>query len=219
MEKTLLTKEQQIILKEISGNEFLANNFYFTGGTVLAEYYLHHRLSDDLDFFSPNKFDSQTLFTFLTNLSKKHNFTYQTQFIDPTYICILNFPENLTLKLDFAYYPYPRLEKGPAYGNLRIDSLTDIAVNKLLSILQRTEVKDYVDLHFLLKKLSIWDLITGVKTKFNQEVEPLILASHFTLAENFVYLPRMIIPLDLPDLKEFFLVQAEKMGKNFTTGI
>lgn len=216
MEKTLLTKEQQIILKEISGNEFLAGNFYFTGGTVLAEYYLHHRLSDDLDFFSQNKFDSQTLFTFLTSLSKKHNFTYQTQFVDPTYICILNFPENLTLKLDFAYYPYPRLEEGSAYGNLQVDSLTDIAVNKLLSILQRTEVKDYVDLYFLLKKFTVWDLITGVKAKFNQEVEPLILASHFVLAENFTYLPRMVIPVELSEVRDFFLKEAEKMGGKVT---
>lgn len=216
MEKTLLTKEQQIILKEIGGNEFLADNFYFTGGTALAEYYLHHRLSDDLDFFSPNKFDSQTLFTFLTDLSKKLGFTFQTQFTDPTYICILNFRENLTLKLDFAYYPYPRLEEDSAYGNLQVDSLTDIAVNKLLAIIQRTEVKDYVDLYFLLKKFTVWDLITGVEAKFNQEVEPLILASHFVLAENFTYLPRMIIPVELSEVREFFLKEAEKLGEKVT---
>lgn len=27
------------------------NNFYLTGGTALSRAYLHHRFSDDLDFF------------------------------------------------------------------------------------------------------------------------------------------------------------------------
>ena len=154
--------------------------------------------------------------TFLKDLSKKENFTYQTQFIDPTYICTLNFQGNLTLKLDFAYYPYPRLEKGSTYNNLQVDSLTDIAANKLLSILQRTEVKDYVDLFFLLKKFTLWDLTAKVEKKFNQEIDLLVLASHFTLAEDFTYLPKMIVPTELQEIKEFFLKEAEKMGRNST---
>ncbi|MFH1233514.1 MAG: nucleotidyl transferase AbiEii/AbiGii toxin family protein [Patescibacteria group bacterium] len=32
----------------------MCSNFYLTGGTALAEFYLHHRLSEDLIFF-PSK--------------------------------------------------------------------------------------------------------------------------------------------------------------------
>ena len=30
----------------------LAKSYYLAGGTALAEYYLHHRKSEDLDFFT-----------------------------------------------------------------------------------------------------------------------------------------------------------------------
>lgn len=89
----------------------------------------------------------------------------------------------------------------------------DISVNKLLTITQRAEVKDFVDLFFLLKKFTVWDLIEGVKSKFKMETEPLTLASHFILAEDFDFLPRMIVPLTLTDLKNFFLLQAKSLGK------
>ena len=41
--------------------------------------------------------------------------------------------------------------------NLEIDSLLDIAVNKILTLSSRAEVKDFVDLYFLLQKFSLWD--------------------------------------------------------------
>jgi len=38
-------------LGEISQYEPLTKQFYFTGGTVLSEFYLKHRLLEDIDFF------------------------------------------------------------------------------------------------------------------------------------------------------------------------
>ena len=66
----ILTKEQQIILSEISKNPFF-NDFYFTGGTALSAFYLKHRYSEDLDFFSENKFDSHRVENIIDGLSKK----------------------------------------------------------------------------------------------------------------------------------------------------
>ena len=51
-------KSQQILtpLQKESLNIFFslpeANNFYLTGGTALAAFYLQHRLSEDLDIFT-----------------------------------------------------------------------------------------------------------------------------------------------------------------------
>jgi len=53
----ILTPIQKQVLNQIKKSAFLRNNFYFTGGTVLSEFYLQHRYSDNLDFFSENKFD------------------------------------------------------------------------------------------------------------------------------------------------------------------
>jgi hypothetical protein len=39
-------------------------DFYLTGGTALAEFYLQHRLSEDLDFFSEQEVESQAIAVF-----------------------------------------------------------------------------------------------------------------------------------------------------------
>ena len=38
-----------------------AAHFYLSGGTALAAYYLNHRASDDLDFFSEQDFPTTTV--------------------------------------------------------------------------------------------------------------------------------------------------------------
>ena len=51
MEKmSILTPTQKQILDQIGKSQFITSNFYFTGGTVLSEFYLKHRFSEDLDF-------------------------------------------------------------------------------------------------------------------------------------------------------------------------
>ena len=50
--KEILTLRQRTFLDFICQEEYICKNFYFTGGTVLAAFYLSHRLSEDLDFFN-----------------------------------------------------------------------------------------------------------------------------------------------------------------------
>ena len=71
----ILTKEQQIILDVVKKSEFLQSNFYFTGGTALSAFYLKHRSSDDLDFFSQERFDQQTIFTLVQDWSREYKST------------------------------------------------------------------------------------------------------------------------------------------------
>jgi len=213
-QNSILTETQKLILAEISQNKELSDQFYFTGGTALSEVYLKHRYSDDLDFFTPSRFETQSIFTFLNLMGKKYQFSIQAQYVDPVYICNLSFQQGEMLRLDFGYYPYKQLKTPGRYLDINVDSLFDLTVNKVLSVTQRTEVKDYVDLYFLLERFALSELIDGVKIKFNSEIDPLILASHFMLAEDFKFLPRMIKPLTLPTLHDFFIKQAQKLGVN-----
>ncbi len=48
----ILTAEQKAFLDLVSQEKYLCERFYFTGGTALAEFYLQHRPSEDLDLFS-----------------------------------------------------------------------------------------------------------------------------------------------------------------------
>lgn len=208
------TREQELILDEIKKNEFLRSHFYFTGGTALSAVYLNHRYSDDLDFFTPLKFDSRIIFTILSEWSNIHHFTFTSNFIEVVYVFLLTFKNKEQLKVDFSYYPYKKIEKEIVIDGIRIDSLFDIAVNKLFTITQRTEVKDFVDLYFLLRKFTIWDLREGVKAKFNEDLEPLIIGADFLKVESFEYMPKMILPLTLKELQSFFQQQAQNIGMN-----
>lgn len=57
----ILTKNQQALLHLVAGNGYLRDRFYFTGGTALSAYYLKHRYSDDLDFFSESEVETVPL--------------------------------------------------------------------------------------------------------------------------------------------------------------
>jgi len=209
---SILTKNQQLILDKIAADETLCRHFYFSGGTALSEYYLQHRYSDDLDFFSPEKFESQAIFTKFSSWSGEYGFSFKPEFIDPAYMIFCQFPEG-ELKIDFVYYPFLRLEKERKKDSeLAVDSLLDIAVNKLFTLTQRTEIKDLVDLYYLLKEYSVWDLASGVKKKFKVEIDPLLIASDFLAVEDFDYLPKMIKPLKLLDLKTFYCDLAKKLS-------
>jgi predicted nucleotidyltransferase component of viral defense system len=210
---SLLTKEQQSIYSEIAKNEYIRSNFYFTGGTALSSYYLQHRYSDDLDFFSEKEFNTQAIFNFIGEMAKKYNFTFESRFEEVVYIFDLIFTDGYKLKLDFSFYPYKQLEKGDLIENLPIDSLFDIATNKIVTVSQRNDVKDFVDLYYLLQKFSLWDLISAAKLKFKLEIDPFLLATDFLKVEDFTFLPKMIKPLTLPDLKAFYSKTAKDLSQ------
>lgn len=207
---SFFTKEQKIILDEIIQNDLLKTQFYFTGGTALSSYYLYHRYSEYLDLFSIKRFDNQVLYELMQEWNGKHAFSFESRFSEVVCVFQLHFKNKINLKVDFGYYPYRQLEKGQTFDNIPVDSLTDIAVNKLLTISQRTDVKDFVDLYFLLKEFTVWDLMEGLRIKFRMKKEPILLAYDFLKVEEFSFLPKMIKPLTLEQLKIFFRQKAKE---------
>ncbi len=207
------TKKQAIVLDALSHNPYITNQGYFTGGTALSSFYLNHRESEDIDIFSKNRWDSQQVFQILSDIVGVSG-SITARVIDPVFIYILHFPDGEKLKVDFAQYPYPQIEdSGRRIGDLKVDSLIDIATNKLQTITQRQEVKDFVDLYFLLQKFTFWDLRTAVAEKFRMDIESLLISSDFLAVEDFTFLPRMRTPLTLDELKKFFRSQAVKLAK------
>ena len=215
MEKmSILTPVQKLIFDQISKSPFIRSNFYFTGGTALSEFYLKHRFSEDLDFFSEKKFEIDQVRREVSLWTKELNFSYKSQQKGFTYFFFFKFKNNKSIKVDFGYYPPQRVEKGKIYKKITIDSLLDIAINKFAAIHQRSASKDIADLYFLLKKFTIWDLIEGAKIKFHMETDPWILSSDLLFATKDINtLPRTIKRVTLYELKNFFLQLALKLGK------
>jgi len=212
MGKITFTPLQQSLFDKIAQHPFLSKTFYFTGGTALNAVYLHHRESEDLDFFSEKDFDdeqiSDILNSIVTSLHLIPRFTrhYRARIFE------LVKKNKVLIKIDFVYHPHKRLEKGVDIKGFPVDSLRDIATNKLLTINQRTQVKDFVDLYFLLKEFTIWDLIYAVKAKYNMEYDIILVGGDFLKVDDFNFLPKMNKPLSLEKLKSFFRKRAKEIG-------
>ncbi len=216
---SILTKEQKILLDVIANNDYVASNYYFTGGTALCEYYLHHRYSDDLDFFSTEKIDQQVIFGLMTRWSKQLDFRFESRFVEVVYRFKITFISGTHYMVDFGNHPYIQIEPlNKKCGKMHINSLRDIASNKLFTINQRTEVKDFVDLYFILKnRFTLWDLIYSAQKKFERAgFDMLLLAQDLLKVEDFTSLPRMIKPLTLLQLKKFFRKEAKQLGLQIT---
>lgn len=180
----------------------------------MAEFYLHHRLSEDLDFFSQKELDQEYLLDQMQKWSQKLGFKMESRFTEVVYSFNLTFTNNAKFKVDFGHYPYQLLEKRLEDNGLMIDSFKDIAVNKFFTVNQRTSVKDFVDLYFLLQKeFTVWDLIYGKEAKFKMETEILSMAEDFLKVDEFDALPEMIKPLTLVELKNFFRKKAVELSQ------
>ncbi len=216
VKKTILTKNQQLLLNEIGKNKAISEAFYLGGGTALAEFYLKHRLSEDLDFFTENEFDPLSISAFLKSIQKKMKITkidYQQSFNRNLFFITIG---KDIIKTEFTYYPFPRIESKLTMNGMAIDSLLDIAVNKVFTIYQKPRSRDFIDLYLIIKKTG-WkmsDLIKKAKAKFDYYIDLLQLGTQFVRATEVEDFPKMLIKLPHSGWQKFFLAEAEKFGNN-----
>lgn len=212
----IITKEQKQFLNLVSDERYFCQKFYFTGGTPLAAFYLEHRLSEDIDLFSEEEVNIRTIRMFIGKVQKKlklKKIDYR-QFLG-LHSFQLFFPNNEILKVDFNYYPFPRIEKGIKYGNLAVDSILDIAVNKVQTIAMKPRARDFIDIYFIIqeKKYSFKDLLARAKIKFDWHIDPLQLGSRLFLAAEVKDYPRMIKKISNEEWQNFFIKEAKKLKK------
>lgn len=212
--KTILSENQQKLLKIIGNDKNICQYFYLTGGTALAEFYLHHRLSEDLDFFSEEEIDSQTVFAFLKSIQKQAGIKkIDAEESFNRNLFFLHLQDGDVIKTEFTYFPFPRIEKKNKIGDLFVDSLLDIAVNKVFTIYQKPRSRDFIDLYLILKtkKWKMADLVKKAKVKFDWHIDPLQLASQFLQAQEVKDYPKMIDRLKPEVWQSFFEAEAKKL--------
>src|SRR3989338_8739682 len=215
--KTILSANQKKLLDIISGDKTICSHFYLTGGTALAEFYLRHRYSEDLDFFSEKEFDQQAVFVFWKKAQKQggiKKIDFQQSFNRNLFFLYLK--DSNIIKTEFTFFPFPRIESKKKMGQLSIDSLLDIAVNKLFTIYQKPRSRDFIDLFLILKeeKWKITDLIKKAKIKFDWHVDPLQLGVQFFQAKEVKDYPRMVCKIKSSEWQEFFVIEARKLKNN-----
>ena len=132
-----------------------SEEFYLTGGTALSFFYLKHRKSNDLDFFTSN---AELIIPFSHRLEKtlkKGEMQTQRQRRVHSFVEILvNKDEESTIihLAEDAPFRFNTVREFPIYSKLKVDSLVDIASNKLLALFGRATLRDFIDIYFLVKK-------------------------------------------------------------------
>lgn len=119
------------------------------GDTALAEYYLGHCQSDDIDLFTLEDGAIASLASRLTAglRARIHGRRVDTQVVSPTLRRVwVEVDDGERVKVELIRDSPPRFDEPSVVEGMPIASLTDISVGKLGAFVTRDEVRDLVDL-------------------------------------------------------------------------
>lgn len=130
--------------------------FAFVGGTGLA-LQLGHRLSIDLDFFTQDEFQVETVVeelesNFDLNLTGKDRYSLNCRIND--------------IKVDIIRHPYALVNKLVVEDGLSIWSIEDIAAAKISAITSRGAKKDFFDITEILKHIPLEEALNLFEKKY-----------------------------------------------------
>ncbi len=143
--------------------------FALTGGTNLALRY-GHRMSADLDFFTPFPFDTQAIIQLI-----------QSEFASS--LLLEEAANTISLvvsgvKVDFIAHQYPTLPF-EVFDGIRFFALQDVIAMKLGAIARRGAKKDFWDLAELTRHFSVAEMLAFYGTKY-QSTDPFFVIRSLT---------------------------------------
>ena len=197
----IIDKDRYSLLKKISETISLPN-YYMIGGTALS-LQLGLRESYDFDFCVPEEFNNEILLQELKKLGKLEVKQNQKGTCD----VILN-----DVQVSFFYYPNEILKDfiiDVDMPKLKIASILDIAVMKIIAIGGRGAKKDFFDLYNIINNnnITIDELINGLIKKSGNNinyVNTIMGLSYFEDAELEI-LPKPFVEYDWEKIKKFFI--------------
>ncbi|MEW6003284.1 MAG: nucleotidyl transferase AbiEii/AbiGii toxin family protein [Nitrospirota bacterium] len=140
------SNEQRDLLLKIFSYEFSRNNLFITGGTALSVFYAAHRTSKDIDLFLMKEVNLLEYVRLFKDIGK----VLTTISESPTFCSYIY---DLGIKVDYVF------DRFSASGNkettiindvrINVDTLENIAINKIYAVVSRAEPKDIIDLTWL----------------------------------------------------------------------
>ena len=206
--------KQRDILKKLLEYEEIEQYFFLTGGTALSVFYLHHRISEDLDLFTIKDIRFGEIDYWIKTYYQKRssmikasqNFlSYMIEGIKVDFV-----KDRLSLECKRSRF---NLEQD---HSIMIDVIDNIVSNKLNTMVSRTEPKDYIDFYYIMKmypQYSNQKVYQAAKKKDAIFEDPATVAYQIEdgfgfLKENPQLMPSLKIDLDKSDFESFY--------KNFT---
>lgn len=148
----LLPKTKAVLEKLVAECEFL-DKYVLVGGSALA-LHLCHRKSEDLDFFTyQDSFDKQAIFGLIGSFETKEIINQTNDQID----VLLN-----GVKVTFFNAKWKFLLP-QNIGRFNLATIEQIAMMKTNVLFVRAKYRDYYDLYFLAKKMSLREIFACSK--------------------------------------------------------
>lgn len=176
----VLPSRQRLLWSQLGSTP---RDFVLYGGTALA-LRLGHRESIDFDFFSCRPFEPLTLLRAIPYLQDQA----VTQQAESTLSCEVATAEGM-VKISFfgglslRQLAVPDLAEG---NGIPVASLVDLFGTKCVTVTQRNEVKDYIDIHTLLTEARL-DLSMGIaaaRAIYGVQYDPLMTLQALTYFED-----------------------------------
>jgi predicted nucleotidyltransferase component of viral defense system len=193
--------------------EEIGSRFFLTGGTALAAFHLYHRLSIDLDLFTQNDLALEASIRPIDQVAARLNCrlerTRVSQYFQQIYLTHPDQPDSLKIDLirDFG----PLYGERTMYEGMIVDSLDNIAANKILAIFGRAATKDFVDLYFILRQGYNWRKLFEMAQAKDPGLTLFYFAGMLRQIERPQELPDILVPLELKDLQGCFLSMAHEI--------
>ncbi|MBY0492884.1 MAG: nucleotidyl transferase AbiEii/AbiGii toxin family protein [Cyanobacteria bacterium] len=180
-----------------------ADRFYLAGGTGLA-LQLGHRISVDLDLFTPRHFEPHKL---RDSLRHAPGFRVEQIAEDTLHGAVDG------VQLSFLHYPYALLFGPRQFKGLHVADVRDIACMKLDALAARGTRRDFIDLYAVLRRFTMPELLRWFDHKYESAAPNRVhlakALAYFADAEQEP-MPRMLQNLDWQDVKDFFESEARR---------
>jgi len=213
LRKEAVVPEMINLIKELQSNS-LFDDHILAGGTALT-LQIGHRTSTDIDLFASKK-QSVSMFT---DYFKKNYKDIDIHIVDENFIRIfVN-----KIKVEMVYDEEKRIETPRIEDNIKMFNVNEIAVMKIKAITGRTQARDFIDIAFLLKEMTLHKMFELYKEKYGM-ISPLymkrmLLTKSRTIKDDewlvdIKMLRDDIIPKDVPKI-----IESEILKYNRNLGI
>lgn len=193
-----------------------AENFYLSGGTALAEFYFGHRLSYDLDIFTPEK---NLIIPFARSIEENlisagYIIRVIRRFESFVELVVENKGESVVIHIS-QESPFRFGDPSPSELGIKVNNYQDIIADKVLAYFGRWEYRDAIDLYFILQQEQFEHIVSLAKQK-DPGFDLYWFAVSLVKAEDFPddisqWLVDMLIEVSAKTIKENFINLARQI--------
>jgi len=214
----VITKPQKKLIAIASETPLIRDNFWLSGGTALSEFYLNHRTSRDLDFFTDEKDGFKASVREFMQYAQDKGVPLTADNISATFARLTGSLDGELIKVEFCVdAPFRFLPTSETDLGIRVENSVDIACNKLSALYDRSEIRDFVDVYLIHRELySLDKLIPWTKEKhggFDNYMLALAFQKIKRIPDDFPLFPVTSKPLDKKKLRKLFLTYAGRLIK------